>query len=414
MKRIHFFSFLFFLIAFVEVIPPPAHKSVHADGLYKLEGATITKHILEACTRRQIGHRAYTINGTFDLTTQVLSGEIIMGGEAEITHDSQFFYPIDFPIYGPNGQILSIIPAPPPDLYPVTQSFNLLLTSPPTSIKATILFQFRPPLCDGITEEEWVPYTQIEDVTNGTFQVPCSAVNQFILSPNSVQPNDPVTAQWDVTNLVQHRVVRISGPGLSPTDRTTSTGSLTFTAPNSPGTYEYTLQILDNNGNSVDCPPPSRQTLTVGGERYFWLVKRMNPLAPITPVGSPFEYYSEAFASPVPPGSNPPASFIRVPENGDFQASSFEEAVGLSPFNEQAIQALSRMKDRDNRNYPPSGLISPDKAQAVAEYQNALESYRQALATFQNATPKPGSGQVGPGNLSHARKTSEEVSPYDN
>ncbi len=413
MRRI-ILLFLLSTMIFAGFSVQPTPRSVKAEGEYSLVNANIRTPISNRCPNESIGFREYTINGSYNSSTHLFTGNITIRGQATTTGTNlNFIIATSFPIYNSKGEILERISFNTPNLIPINYSFSLILNEDPVLIRASLYQTLTSGICNGFFQDSEEFFFE-EDVTNGIFQVPCSSVNQFSLAPNKVQPNDQVTVQWNVSNLVQDRVVRISGSGLSPTDRTTPTGSLTFTAPSSPGTYEYTLQVLDHNGNAVDCPPPSRQTLTVGGGRYFWLVKRMNPLDPITPVGSPFEYYSEKLATPFPPGSNPTGSFIRVPESGDFQAPSFEEALTLSPFNEQAIQALLRMKCRDNRNYPPSGLISPDKAQAIAEYQNALESYRQALATFQNASPKPGSGLVGPGNLSHARKTSEEVSPYDN
>lgn len=405
---------LAFLITIFILVSLPSHLEAQVENAYRVTDATILTFIYDRCTGQDIGTRTYTINAFFDPSSQKLNGTLSITGVGTIAGANQNYLRIEgFPIYGFTGERIGVIPSAPPNFFPQEIPFSLNLNSPPKLIKATISQIVTAGVCNGVFQDS-DEFSFEGDVTNGTFQIPCPVVNKFEVTPNPVQPGGQVTVEWDVTNLFQSRFIRFSGPNLPPTDRSTQTGTLTFQAPSTPGDYEYTLEIFDVNGTKLDCLPPAKRTLTVSGGRYFWLVKRMNPLAPATPYLSPFEYYSETLAVPTPPGTNPTTSFVRIPATGDFEAATPEAAAKLESFKTQVFEGLYRMKVEDYQRIPPPGLITPEKNQAVADYRNALESYRQALAAFQNAQPKSGSGLVGPGNLGHARKTSEEISPYDN
>lgn len=390
------------------------HKAVQAIEEYKIVEATISGFINDRCTGKEIGGRVYTINAFFEPVSKKLTGTLRVDGSGIIAGSNQNYRLVqEFLIYGFDGNKIGSIPSTGPNIFSIDIPFSLNLISPPRFIRAVVNQTITAGVCNGVFQDT-DEFTSEEDVTNGTFQIPCPVVNKFELTPNPAPPNGQVTLDWDVSNLFQSRFIRFSGPNLPPTDRNTQTGTLTFQAPSTPGDYDYTLEVFDVNGTKLDCLPPAKRTVTVSGGRYFWLVKRMNPLAPATPYLSPFEYYSETLAVPTPPGANPTASFVRIPSSGDFEAATPETAAELEPFKTQVSDALRRMEIEDHERTPPFGLITAEKNQAIADYRKALESYRQALAAFQNAQPKSGKGLVGPGNLSHARKTSEEVSPYDN
>lgn len=413
----NFFLIIFILIASLYNLNNLLiQNTISADTSYRLVNAQIRTEISERCIVNSIGFRQYNLNADFNPETRILTGLLSVSGEGLITPGTNrnINYITEFRILNSRNEAIGTISPNTLNNIPNNYSFSISLpSSDPFKIVAFRYQLLTQTFCNGVNEDSHEFFYE-EDVTNGTFQIPCPVVNKFEVTPNPVQPGGQVTVEWDVTNLFQSRFIRFSGPNLPPTDRSTQTGTLTFQAPSTPGDYEYTLEIFDVNGTKLDCLPPAKRTLTVSGGRYFWLVKRMNPLAPATPYLSPFEYYSETLAVPTPPGTNPTTSFVRIPATGDFEAATPEAAAKLEPFKTQVFEGLYRMKVEDYQRIPPPGLITPEKNQAVADYRNALESYRQALAAFQNAQPKSGSGLVGPGNLGHARKTSEEISPYDN
>ncbi len=415
MRKI-FFICLISIFSFYSLNYLSFKSIVSANTAYKLINAQIRTEISERCINNSIGFRQYNISAEFDSETRILMGELLVSGEGLITSGTNrnVNYITEFRVLNSRNEIIGTIPPSTLNNIPNNYSFSIpLLASDPYKIIAFRYQLLTQTFCNGVNEDSHEFFYE-EDVTNGTFQIPCPVVNKFELTPNPAPPNGQVTLDWDVSNLFQSRFIRFSGPNLPPTDRNTQTGTLTFQAPSTPGDYDYTLEVFDVNGTKLDCLPPAKRTVTVSGGRYFWLVKRMNPLAPATPYLSPFEYYSETLAVPTPPGANPTASFVRIPASGDFEAATPETAAELEPFKTQVSDALRRMEIEDHERTPPLGLITAEKNQAIADYRKALESYRQALAAFQNAQPKSGKGLVGPGNLSHARKTSEEVSPYDN
>lgn len=388
--------------------------TTQAQSSYILSNGQVRTDLAERCIINLIGYRDYSLNAVYNPETHSLSGTLSVTGEGTVIGTNRnVTYILEFRIFNSRNEIVGTIFTNPPNDIPLNKTFSILLNDDPFKVKALKYQILTPTTCDGVYQDTHEFFYE-EDITNGTFQIPCPAVNKFELTPNPVPPSGSLTIEWDVSNLFQSRFIRFSGPNLPPTDRNQQIGTLTFQAPSAPGDYEYTLEVFDVNGTKLDCLPPARRTLTVSGGRYFWLVKRMNPLAPATPYLSPFDYYSETLAVPTPPGTNPTASFVRIPASGDFEAATPEAAAELDPYKTQVSEAFFRMKVEDYQRIPPSGLITPEKNQAIADYRKAFESYRQALAAFQNAQPKSGKGLVGPGNLSHARKTSEEISPYDN
>lgn len=405
---------LFLFPSFLSHLPFKSYVS--ANSSYQLINAQIRTEISERCQTIPIGFRLYTINADFNPVSRILSGSVSVSGEGSIfsATNRNLSYVTEFRILNSRNETIGKFYPNSLNNIPHYDSFSISLPlQDPVKVIALKYQLLTQTFCDGVNEDSHEFFYE-EDVTNGIFQIPCPAVNKFELTPNPTPPGGQVTLDWDVTNLFQSRFIRFSGPNLPPTDRNTQTGTLTFQAPGTPGDYEYTLEVFDVNGTKLDCLPPAKRTITVSGGRYYWLVKRMNPLAPATPYLSPFEYYSETLAVPTPPGANPTASFVRIPASGDFEAATPEAAAELAPYKTQVSTALFQMKREDDQRIPPLGLITPEKNQAIADYRKAFESYRQALAAFQNAQPKSGKGLVGPGNLGHARKTSEEISPYDN
>lgn len=402
---------LFFYVAFSSLYP----LQVKSESSYILSNAQIRTDVSERCIANLIGFRNYTLNASYNPETHILSGTVETIGEGSnlFGTNRNVTYVTEFHFLNAKKELVGRIFTDLPYHVPSTKLFSLLLTDDPVSVKALKYQILTQTFCNGVNQDSHEFFYE-DEVTNGTFQIPCPVVNKFQVTPNPVQPGGQATIEWDVSNLFQSRFIRFSGPNLPPTDRNAQTGTLTFQAPSTPGDYDYTLEVFDVNGTKLDCLPPTKRTVTVSGGRYFWLVKRMNPLAPATPYLSPFEYYSETLAAPTPPGSNPTTSFVRIPASGDFEATTPEAAAELEPFKTQVSNALRRMEIEDHERMPHLGLITAEKNQAIADYRRAFESYRQALAAFQNAQPKSGKGLVGPGNLSHARKTSEEISPYDN
>jgi hypothetical protein len=414
MKRFFLIKLFFIFVFIVQAVNGKINAQINQN--YSLSNGQIRTDIAERCIANLIGFRNYLVNATYSPETQNLTISIETTGIGSVIGTNRNAnYVTEFRILNSRGDNLATIATDAPNNIPSIKSFVVRLNENPYRIKALKYQILTQTFCNGVNQDSHEFFYE-EDVTNGTFQIPCPVVNKFEVTPNPVQPGGEVTIEWDVSNLFQSRYIKFAGQNVPPDKEIqyTPTGTLTFQAPDTPGNYDYTLDVFDVNNSHVDgCSFPVKRPLVVSGGRYFWLVKRINPLAPTIPYLSPFEYYSETLASPHPPGSNPTGSFVRIPETGSFEAGTPESAQTLSPFYEDAEDKLRQMKEADERRYPQIGLVTPDKNRAMAEYRNAFESYQQALNSFRNAQPKPGAGQIGPSNLVLVRKTNEEVSPYD-